>query len=59
MCQGRKPSVLSTGPNFSTRSGSGMFSDSAWEKTCISGMKNSSLRVRLKMENNTGTFGNR
>lgn len=23
MCQGRKPSVLSTGPNFSTKSGSG------------------------------------
>ena len=23
MCQGRKPSVLSTGPNFNTKSGSG------------------------------------
>ncbi len=28
MCQGRKPSVLSTGPNFTTNSGSGMFFDS-------------------------------
>ncbi len=38
MCQGRNPSVLSTGPNFSTRSGSGMFFDSAQrEKTGISG----------------------
>ncbi len=32
MCQGRNPSVLSTGPNFSTRSGSGMFFDSAQGK---------------------------
>lgn len=39
MCQGRNPSVLSTGPNFSTRSGSGMFFDSAQggKKTGISG----------------------
>lgn len=29
MCQGRKPSVLSTGPNFKTSSGSGIFLESA------------------------------
>jgi len=28
MCHGRKPSVLSTGPNFTTSSGSGIFFDS-------------------------------
>lgn len=28
MCQGRKPSVLFTGPNFTTNSGSGIFFDS-------------------------------
>lgn len=33
MCQGRKPSVLSTGPNFKTSSGSGIFLESGRAQT--------------------------
>lgn len=63
MCQGRKPSVLSTGPNFSTRSGSGMFFDSAWKKkTVISGTEKQLFEpeglLKMNTENTTGSSCN-